>query len=112
MIRLKLADEQDLGLQPEPGAALDRLLDVGDQGADVGGGGAAAIFQGLIAGARGISTLSTGGFGNPLVAAAEAGTAAGLALLAVAVPAAAFVAVVALLYLVTRRLFVRCRRPA
>jgi len=76
------------------------------------GGGAAATFQGLTAGARGISTLSTGGFGNPLVAVAEAGTAAGLALLAVAVPAAAFVAVVALLYLVTRRLFVRRRRPA
>ena len=31
------------------------------------GGGAAASFQGLTAGARGISTLSTGGIGNPLV---------------------------------------------
>ena len=76
------------------------------------GGGAAASFQGLTAGARGISTLSTGGIGNPLVATAEAGAAAGLALLAVAVPIAAFLAVVALLYLITRRLFFRRRRTA
>jgi Domain of unknown function (DUF4126) len=76
------------------------------------GGGAAAAFQGLTAGARGISTLATGGLGNPVVSTAEAGVSAGLALLAVAVPIAAFVAVVALLYFAARRLLFRRRRTA
>lgn len=76
------------------------------------GGGAAATFQGLTAGARGISTLTTGGLGNPVVSTAEAGVSAGLALLAVAVPIVAFLAVVALLYFAARRLLFRRRRPA
>ena len=76
------------------------------------GGGAAATFQGLTAGARGISTLSTGGIANPLLGAAESGTSVGLALLAVVVPVAAFLVVVALLVLATRRLLFRRRRQA
>jgi Domain of unknown function (DUF4126) len=75
----------------------------------VAGGGAAASFQGLTAGVRGISTLTTGGLGNPLVATTEAGVSIGLALLAVALPVVAVAAVVALLYLAARRLFFRRR---
>jgi hypothetical protein len=76
------------------------------------GGGAATLSQGLSVGVRSLSTLTTGGLGNPVVATAEAGTSVALAVLAVAVPVVAFGLVVVLLTLVGRRVFGRRRRPA
>lgn len=79
----------------------------------VAGGGLAAVFQGVTAGARGLSSLTTGGVGNPLLATLEAGASLVLAVLAVLLPVAALVAVAALLYLlVSRWVFRRSRREA
>jgi hypothetical protein len=63
--------------------------------AAVAGGGAAALIQTGTTILRGASSLLTAGFGNPLLATAEAGGALGLAALAIMVP------VVALLVLTT-----------
>ncbi len=76
------------------------------------GGGAAATFQGLTVGTRAVSSLATGGFGNPVVSTIEAAVAFTLAALAILVPIAAFIAVVVLVYLAARRLFFRRRAPA
>ena len=52
----------------------------------IAGGGTAAIFHGSTALVRGASTALTGGFGNPAVATAELGIAAGLSILAIVLP--------------------------
>jgi hypothetical protein len=77
----------------------------------VAGGGTATIFQGLTVGGRGISTATTGGLANPLVATAEAGASAVLAVLAIVLPVVAVVLVALLLVFVARRTVFR-RRPA
>lgn len=77
----------------------------------VAGGGTATIFQGLTAGTRGISSLTTGGIANPLVSTAEAGGSVVLAILAVLVPVAAVALVALLLVLVARRTVLRRRSP-
>ena len=76
----------------------------------VAGGGTAATFQGITATVRSLSTFTTGGLGNPLVATAEAGGSALLAVLAVVLPVLAVITIVTLLYLGVRR--VLFRRPA
>lgn len=73
------------------------------------GGGSATIFQGMTTGLRQLSSVTTLGFGNPVVATGEAAASAGLALLAILVPVAAFVLVVLLLWFVARRLLRRRR---
>jgi hypothetical protein len=78
----------------------------------VAGGGAASIFQGLTAGTRTLSSFSTAGLANPVVATAELGAAVALAVLALLVPVAAFVAVVVLAWWAMKRLLFRRRRPA
>lgn len=74
------------------------------------GGGTTAAFQGITAMVRHISSFTTGGLGNPVVATAEAGGSALLAVLAITLPILAFVLVVALLYVGVRKLLFR--RPA
>ena len=74
------------------------------------GGGTTAMFQGITATARQISSFTTGGLGNPLVATIEAGGSALLAVLAITLPILAILLVVALVFLVVRRLLFR--RPA
>ena len=54
------------------------------------GGGTTAVFQGITATARHISSFTTGGLGNPVLATAEAGGAALLAVLAITLPVVAF----------------------
>lgn len=76
------------------------------------GGGSATVFQGLTTGLRQLSSLTTFGLGNPVVATGEAALSAGLALLAIAVPVAAFVLVVVLLWIVARKMLHRRRRIA
>jgi hypothetical protein len=76
----------------------------------LGGGGTAAVFQGITATARSLSSFATGGLGNPVIATLEAGGSALLAVLAIVVPVVAMLLVVSLLYLGVKRLLFR--RPA
>lgn len=74
------------------------------------GGGTSAMFQGITAKARLISSFTTGGLGNPLVATIEAGGSAILAVLAITLPVLAILLVFGLLFFAVRRLLFR--RPA
>lgn len=74
------------------------------------GGGTAAIFQGATTAARHISSFTTGGLANPILATAESGGAAILAVLAIVLPAIAFALVVAIVLFGAKRLLFR--RPA
>jgi hypothetical protein len=74
------------------------------------GGGTTAMFQGVTATARQISSFTTGGLGNPLVATIEAGGSALLAVLAITLPILAILLVIGLLFFAVRRLLFR--RPA
>lgn len=69
----------------------------------IAGGGLAGSIQVLSAGTRGMSTLMTGGLGNPLVATGEAAGAAILSALSVALPLAAVAMIGLLLLLGWRR---------
>lgn len=74
------------------------------------GGGTTAVFQGITATARQLSSFTTGGLGNPILATAEAGGSAILAVLAITLPILAILLVITLLFFGVRRLLVR--RPA
>jgi hypothetical protein len=76
----------------------------------IAGGGAAGIVQGLTTVTRLASTATTGGLGNPVVATGEAAGAVGLSVLAVALPVAAFCAVMIVLFLTVRWGVRRLRR--
>jgi hypothetical protein len=71
------------------------------------GGGTTAVFQGITAMARHVSSFTTGGLGNPVLATAEAGSSALLAVLAITVPILAFLFVVGLLYFGVKKLLFR-----
>jgi hypothetical protein len=73
------------------------------------GGGTAAVFQGITATARQVSSFTTGGLGNPVVATVEAGGSAILSVLAITLPILAILAVFGLLYFGGRRLLGRRR---
>lgn len=68
----------------------------------IAGGGLAGLVQLGTVGARGVSTATTGGFGNPLFALLETGGAVLLAGLALLLPALALVLVVALVVAIVR----------
>ena len=74
------------------------------------GGGTTAVFQGITSVARHVSSFTTGGLGNPVLATAEAGGSAILAVLAITLPVVAILIVVTLLYLGVKK--VLFRRPA
>jgi len=71
------------------------------------GGGTAAIFQGITATARQISSFTTGGLGNPVVATVEAGGSAILSVLSITLPVVAVLIVFGLLFFGVRRLLFR-----
>jgi hypothetical protein len=71
------------------------------------GGGTAAVFQGLTTVARQVSSISTGGLGNPVLATLEGGGSALLSVLAVTLPIIALVVIVVLLFLVVKLLPLR-----
>ena len=71
----------------------------------IAGGGTAAIFHGSTAVVRGASTALTGGFGNHAVATAELGIAAGLSILAIALPLLSIIVIVVLLLFLTGKGF-------
>jgi len=74
------------------------------------GGGTAAIFQGATTAARHISSFTTGGLANPILATAESGGSALLAVLAIVLPVLAFALVVAIVLFGAKRLLFR--KPA
>jgi hypothetical protein len=74
------------------------------------GGGTAAVFQGITATARQVSSFTTGGLGNPVVATVEAGSSAVLSVLAITIPVLAVVLIATLLFFGARKLLFR--RPA
>jgi hypothetical protein len=76
----------------------------------IAGGGTTATFQGITTVARHLSSFTTGGLGNPVLATAEAGSSALLAVLAVTLPVLAILIVATLLYLGVKK--VLFRRPA
>lgn len=76
------------------------------------GGGAAATFQGLTAGGRQISSWTTVGLANPLLAAGELVASLLLSVLAVLAPVVAFAVLVVLGVVTVSRLLTRRRRPA
>lgn len=79
----------------------------------IAGGGVAGLTKGSAALVRAKTGLATGGLGNPVVSTAETVGAAGLSILAIALPLACLVLVVLLLVWAARRglsLF-RTRRP-
>lgn len=71
--------------------------------AAVAGGGTAMVVHGAMAAVRGLSTATTGGLANPVVAFVESVAALALAVLAVLVPALVVVAVAFGLLAVARR---------
>jgi len=70
----------------------------------IAGGGVAGVVQAVTVGTRGASSLSTAGFGNPLVTTAEIGGSVLLSGMAVGLPILAALVVLALLVLAARRL--------
>ena len=75
--------------------------------AAVAGGSAAAVVQTGTTLLRGASTAMTAGLGNPVISTGEAGSAAGLSLLAIAMPVVALAAVALLVAVVSVRLLRR-----
>ncbi len=76
----------------------------------VAGGGTAGVFQALTTGARQVSSISTGGLGNPVLATVEGGSSALLSVLAIALPVAALALIILMLVVVVR--LVPLRRAA
>lgn len=76
------------------------------------GGGSATVFQGTTTGLRQLSSVTTLGFGNFLLATGELLTSIALALLAIVVPVVAFVLVAVLMGWLARRLLHRRRDPS
>ncbi len=71
----------------------------------IAGGGSAALVQGSTMVARGVSTTTTGGLGNPVVATGETAGAVILSLLAVVLPVIAALAALGLVIYIARKTF-------
>lgn len=91
--------------------ALVMMTQVGDHNplfayalAAIGGAGAAGTVQGLTTVTRQVSSLATAGFGNPILATAEAFGATAMAVLAIFLPMLALALLVLLLYFAAKRL--------
>lgn len=76
----------------------------------IAGGGAAGVVQGLTVGARGVSSATTAGLGNPMLATAELGGSVATSLISLTVPALGVVVVLLLCAWLGRRWMQR--RPA
>ncbi|MCP3957854.1 MAG: DUF4126 domain-containing protein [bacterium] len=84
---------------------MDPLL--GWSVAIVAGGAAAGVVQGMTTVTRGLSSMATGGFGNPLFSTVEAGASVAMTVLAILVPMAAAFVLLILMYVAVKRLFFR-----
>ena len=76
----------------------------------IAGGGAASLVQSATAGLRLASSASTGGLGNPVLAAGETGGSVGLGVLAILLPVVAGALVLILLVLGVRHIRRRIHR--
>lgn len=74
----------------------------------IAGGGSAMTVQAMTVGTRALSTLTTGGVGNPVVSTFEGVASAGLSVLAIAIPVLALL-FVGLIVLMLGRLLLRVR---
>ncbi len=101
-----------------PSAVVAGIVATGSQVADfdpllgwsiaiIGGGGAAGAVQGLTTVTRGISSVATAGFGNPVLSTVEAGASVVMTLLAILLPLAAVFGVLVLLYVAVKKIFFR-----
>lgn len=77
----------------------------------IAGGGVAGAVQMLTSGTRGVSTLTTAGFGNPFVSTAEVGGSLVTAILSVVAPILTVILVAIFLFLVVFRFGRRGRDP-
>ena len=77
----------------------------------IAGGGVAGAVQMLTSGTRGVSTLTTAGFGNPFVSTAEVGGSLVTAILSVLAPILTVILVAIFLFLVVFRFGRRGRDP-
>lgn len=75
----------------------------------IAGGGVAGAVQGSSVLARGVSTATTGGVGNPIVAAGELVASIVGTVISIVLPVVAFVLVCLILYLIFSRMFRRKR---
>ncbi len=73
----------------------------------VAGGGAAGSVQGLTTVTRQLSTLATGGFGNPLFSTFEAGASVVMAVVAITLPLVATAVLLVLLYYAAKKILFR-----
>lgn len=78
----------------------------------IAGGGVAGVVQSATVGGRLVSSLTTGGMGNPVIASAELGTSVFLSLLSVLAPLVAGVLVVVGILILLRRRRRRRAAPA
>jgi hypothetical protein len=76
----------------------------------IGGGGVAGIVSGATALMRGVSTVTTGGLGNPIFSTIEAAVSLAVAVLAIVLPLFALGVVVVAVYFLGRKLFGRPAR--
>lgn len=76
----------------------------------IAGGGLAGAVQLVTTGTRGVSTLTTAGFGNPIVSTAETGGSLVLSIAAIIAPLVALGLVIVFLAFVTSRLAFKRRR--
>lgn len=83
---------------------------VGWSVAVIGGGGVAAVFQGLTTITRHLSTFATAGFGNPLVSTAEGGFSIVMSVLAIVVPFVVIPLLLALLFFGVKKVFFSKKR--
>jgi hypothetical protein len=75
--------------------------------AAIAGGGLAAAVQGTTVMARAVSTATTGGLGNPILATAELGGAVGASVLVLFVPIAALILILATVGFLAQRVWKR-----
>lgn len=78
----------------------------------IAGGGVAGLVQGTTVVARGVSTATTGGLGNPLFATIELGGSIAMAIMAVLAPLCAIAIIALVLWFGARTILRRMRKPS
>jgi len=77
----------------------------------IAGGGAAGLVQGTTVVARGLSTASTGGLGNPLFATIELGGSLITSVVSVLIPGLGVLFIAALMFVVGKKILQKTRKP-
>jgi len=77
----------------------------------IAGGGAAGLVQGTTVVARGLSTASTGGLGNPLFATIELGGSLITSIVSVLIPSLGVLFIAALMFFVGKKILQKTHKP-